>query len=1214
MPTSGTQILTSCEGILMDSGGDGSYQNNTNGITTIVPDGASTITLTFLSFSFELDYDYLYIYDGPDISSPLIGQYTGTGLPNGGTITSTYGSITLRQYTDGGVIAAGFELNWVCNYPTSPPVVNFTASPTTSCTGIIQFTDLTTNGPQTWLWDFGDGQASNLQNPVHTYTTSDTFTVTLFSTNIIGADELIMTDYIIINLPVSPTATGDARCDSGQVTLFASGSGTLNWYDQASGGNLVNTGTSWIIPNLPASTTYYVENEVEQPSQYVGETNSTSNGGYFTASNEHYLIFDCFTPLQIVSVEVNAQTAGNRTIELRTSTGTVLQSATINIPVGVSRITLNFDVPVANNLRLAGPGSPYLWRNSSGSSYPYQIPGFLSIKNNSAGNLNYYYYFYDWEVRERSCISARTPVTATINYPPALNMSSTDESFPGANDGTATVMPTGGSAPYSYLWDANASNQTIQTATNLATGTYYVTIIDANSCTETDSVFVDIGSFPLSVTITKTNVNCYGGCVGTANVSASGGATPYAYLWSSGGTDATISGLCAGTYTVTVTDANSNTATDAVTITQPSELIVVMSSTDVTCYGYCDGSITAAPSGGTPPYTWVWSPPNYSTLTVTGLCQGSDRLVGVWDNNGCYETGYGSVSGPYEIEVLTTTTDVTCFSYCNGSATATPTGGISPYTYSWSQGSNTQTINGLCFGSFIVTVTDNNSCTAIDSVTVYEPAALIVTVMGTDLSCYNSQDGSAGVTVTGGISTYFYLWDNSETTEDIADIAAGVYTVTVTDANGCVVTAEITIGEPGEIILSISGTDANCMTANGQATVSIVSGGISPFTYLWNDPGSQTTVTATGLAAGIYEVTVTDANGCTSVASVTIDNIGGLTATIISSADVLCNGACIGNATAGASGGTPPYIYSWDDPANQTTGAASNLCAGFFTVTVTDNAGCIVFTSIEITEPTALTYSVTGTDESCNGCSDGSADLTVTGGTTPYSYLWSNGASSQDISGLTADTYSVTVTDANGCLFIDSVVINTVLYPPVADFFSSDTLTCIGSSILFIDISTNSPTSWYWTFEGGTPASSTIQHPLVVYNTQGSFSVSLTASNSDGADTATFIDYITISLPPVLNFTTTDESGEGAFDGSVTVNVSGGIAPYYYTWNTGAHTQTIDSLTAGTYSVVVSDANGCMVTAPVNVITMTGISNTMSNKNIFIYPNPSKGVLNIETA
>ena len=416
IPMYGTAMSDFCFGKLFDNGGNDNYSNNTNGSFIIMPSGASSIVLNFNSFNFEFDYDTLFIYDGEISMGSLIGAYTGSNLPNGGTIISTYGSITLVQQTDLAVTESGFELDWSCNYPNTPPAPDFIYSIEESCDGIIEFFDISMNAPDEWFWDFGDGNFSTEQNPVHVYNTNGIFDVSLISTNIFGSDTIIKSQIITINRPENPIVEDIAICNEGEATFYATASGTISWYADSLANNFLDTGNIFVSSFLIETTSFYAENTVESPTIHGGKLDNTGGGSIFTASVSHYLVFDCFNPLTLVSVKVYASGSSYRTIELRNANSTVLETATIFIPDGESRIQLNWEIPAGTNYQLAGPVSPLLYRNNNGLNYPYEIANLISIKHSSASSnpTGYYYFFYDWEVHEEDCYSPLSKVTAHI--------------------------------------------------------------------------------------------------------------------------------------------------------------------------------------------------------------------------------------------------------------------------------------------------------------------------------------------------------------------------------------------------------------------------------------------------------------------------------------------------------------------------------------------------------------------------------------------------------------------------------------------------------------------------------------------------------------------------------------------------------------------------------------------------------------------------------
>ncbi len=482
------QTQTSCAGQIFDTGGpNANYGDSETSTITIAPLGASTVTLTFTQFAMEAGFDYLYIYDGPSAASPLIGQYSGFGLPNGGTVSSTGSSITVVQTSDVFVTEAGFAFNWQCQLSNVAPTANFIASTTVSCSGVIQFTDLSLNGPTGWLWDFGDGNTSILQNPSYTYTTSGVYTVTLTATNGFGSSMDSIVSYITINIPSAPSSSNVSICPNTSASLVATGVDSLVWFATPTGGVPVYTGGSFTTPILTATTTYYVESDIYPALQYADPHDSTFGGGtIFNNNNYHDLIFNCYSPVKLVSVKVYAQGAGMRTITLIDENGIQINSVTVNIPDGPSRVTLDFDLPVGNNMELGCEGLVDLFRNNSGAMFPYTLAGLVSITGTNAGAPGYYYYFYDWELQEPPCVSARTPVTVDVANVIA------DYSFTVVGvTYTFTDLSTGS---LSWFWDfddGNTSPLQNPVHTYTANGTYNVVLI-VNDGTCSDTTFQTI--------------------------------------------------------------------------------------------------------------------------------------------------------------------------------------------------------------------------------------------------------------------------------------------------------------------------------------------------------------------------------------------------------------------------------------------------------------------------------------------------------------------------------------------------------------------------------------------------------------------------------------------------------------------------------------------------------------------------------------------------
>lgn len=419
MNTNNAQNITqtTCQGTLYDTGGAGNYGPNTDVRITIAPAGASNVTLNFTNFSFENDYDYLYVYDGATINSPLIGQYTGATLPNGGTITSSGSAITIRQTSDPAVEEAGFTVNWTCTIPNTPPNTDFEALSTSSCDGKVDFKDLSIPTPTSWLWDFGDGTSSTLQNPSHTYAANGAYTVKLKGTNTFGSNDEIKTSYVTINMPAAPTFVNpNPSVISGQTaTLNANASGSIVWYDNS--GTQIAIGNSYTTPPLVANTTYFAQSVVAAPIQTGGPADNTiGQGGYFNNPVRH-LKFDVLQNCTLSTVDVYAENSGTRYIEHRDQQGTVLNDTAIYLNQGQNTLTLNFPLTPGLQYELGvdpGTQNPGLYRNSSGANFPYNIGGLVSITGTDASAAAYYYFFYNWEVVGEDCRSAQSPITVNV--------------------------------------------------------------------------------------------------------------------------------------------------------------------------------------------------------------------------------------------------------------------------------------------------------------------------------------------------------------------------------------------------------------------------------------------------------------------------------------------------------------------------------------------------------------------------------------------------------------------------------------------------------------------------------------------------------------------------------------------------------------------------------------------------------------------------------
>jgi gliding motility-associated-like protein len=815
------------------------------------------------------------------------------------------------------------------------------------------------------------------------------------------------------------------------------------------------------------------------------------------------------------------------------------------------------------------PGYTYSWSPSGGNA--------ATASGLVAGN-------YTCTITDANGCTHITPVTINNSGGPTVTLSSSGNiSCNGGNNGTATVNATGGTGPYTYSW--SPSGGTSATASGLTTGTYTCIVTDANGCVQSQTVTITQPTI-LSATISQSNLSCSGGSNGSSTVVASGGTSAYSYSWSpSGGTAATASGLTAGSYTCTITDANGCVTTQSATITAPPALTVTPSQSNVSCNGSSSGSATVVVGGGTPSYSYSWAPSGGTAATENSLTSGNYTCT-ITDANGCITTQSFAITQPPVITATTSSSNATCGN-SNGSATVTPSGGISPYSYSWTvTGGTAQTDSNLPAGTYTCIITDANGCGLTSTVTVGTTAGPTVSVASQiPTSCNGGSNATATLSVTGGTGPFTYSWAPSGGNAITGTgLSAGTYTCTVTDANGCITTQQVTITQPTVVTGTTSSIDATCGNTNGSATAN-ASGGTPGYTYSWSPSGGNA-ATAPSLGAGIYNCTVTDANGCSTVLTVGVNNIGGPTVVLTSQVDNACNGGNNGSALVTASGGNPGYTYAWT-PSGGTAASATSLSAGNYQCTVTDASGCIQTQTVTITEPPAITASITSIDATC-GNNNGSSVVSASGGTGAFTYNWlPSGGTAATASGLSAGTYSCIITDANGCNYTAITTINSI-GSPVVTLQSQTNVSCFGGfngSATVNVTGGNGPYTYSWT-SGGTAAT---ESGLAM----GTYTCTITDANS-----CVVTQTVSITQPVALTYTSTDVDATcGNNNGSATLNVSGGTGPYTYTWSpSGGNAASATNLSAGNYSCLIIDANGCSSITNDTILSLGGPTVTLQSQ------------------
>ncbi|MES2515691.1 MAG: gliding motility-associated C-terminal domain-containing protein [Bacteroidota bacterium] len=761
-------------------------------------------------------------------------------------------------------------------------------------------------------------------------------------------------------------------------------------------------------------------------------------------------------------------------------------------------------------------------------------------------------------------VTLTDPAAITVN--PAISPATC-----GTNNGSINAVGASGVAPYTYNWlpPVTGSQTTNTVVTGLGAGIYTVIVTDANACSSTILIPLSNSNGPSGATITSTNVICNGQCNGAADISNPlAGTSPYVLSWINPVSASTvITNLCAGTYTAQIEDANNCLFFKSVTITEPQLIDDNEVFTSAACLGNCNGAIALNPSGGNGGYTYSWSPAAI-TGTITGLCPGVYTAT-VTDIMGCTLVASYSLPSLTTITSSTFATNNTCFGDCNGSILATNiAGGLPPYSFAWSDptGQSTAVANNLCNGTYSVTITDANGCFNVLPATVTSPSQVTFTPSVTEPNC-GACNGVAVVSPVGGIPAYNFLWSNAQTGNTASNLCAGVYDVRITDSNGCVSTSSVIVNNSTAITgETITFANVSCVGTPCDGTVTVTAiGGTLPISYHWIHDNSVTQ-TLTGLCAGTYFCNMTDANGCTRTASVVI----GATTTLTLTPQVTqssCSSST-GSITINVSGGSGTYTYNWLPAGN--TATLTNLAPGNYTLTVSDGT-CSQTQVYAINSVNGPIVNATQNNITCAGLCNGSISLTISGGNPAYTTLWSNGAGSTTLSGLCAGPYSYTVTDAAGCKAVQSfsLTTNTPIVFSVPDVDNPLCNNNCNGVITTIPSGGVLPYTYSWAVSSSTTS---VANGLCA----GNYSVTISDANGCPAQqTYTLTGPTSVSLTAVITDATCNSSSTGAID----LNVAGGTPGYTYTWtpNGTAFTQDLVNITAGTYSVVVIDANGCNV-------------------------------------
>jgi phosphoribosylcarboxyaminoimidazole (NCAIR) mutase len=1056
---------------------------------------------------------------------------------NAGTYTVTVTGANGCTATSSGTIS---------NIPTLP-TASIAPTANNNCTAPYNGALTLTSDGSTFAWS----NSETTQNL--TATNAGTYTVTVTAANGCTATS----SGTIANIPTLPTAsiapTANNNCTApynGALTLTSDGS-TFAWSNSETTQNLTATnagtytvtvtaangctatssGTIANTPTLPtASIAPTANNNCTAP--YNGALTLTSDGSTFAWSNSE------------TTQNLTATNAGTYTVTVTGANGcsTVASGTIANTPtLPTASIT-----PTANNnctapyngaLTLTSDGSTFAWSNSettqnltatNAGTYTVTVTGANGCTATSSGTIS------------------NTPTLPTASITPTANNNCT-----APYNGALTLTSNGST----FAWSNSETTQNL-TATNA--GTYTVTVTGANGCsTVASGTIANTPTLPIVTLSTPTdNTNCVAPYNGSLSVTAPTG-VGVGYLWTGGSTNATLSAANAGTYTVTVTAANGCTATSSDTISNTPTLPTasIAPTANNNCTAPYNGALTLTSNGS----TFAWS--NSETTQNLTATNAGTYTVTVTGANGCSTVASGTISNTPILPTasIAPTANNNCTAPYNGALTLTSNGS----TFAWSNSETTQNLTATNAGTYTVTVTGANGCSTVASGTIANTPTLPIVTLSTPTdnnNCVAPYNGSLSVTTPTGVGVG-YLWTGGSTNATLSAANGGTYSVTVTAANGCTATSSGTIANiPTLPTASIAPTANNNCTAPYNGALTLSSDGS---TFAWSN--SETTQNLTATNAGTYTVTVTGANGCSTVASSTIANIPTLpTASIAPTANNNCTAPYNGALTLTSDGST----FAWSN--SETTQNLTATNAGTYTVTVTGANGCSTVASGTITNtPILPTASIAPTaNNNCTAPYNGALTLTSDGST----FAWSNSETTQNLTATNAGTYTVTVTGANGCTATSSGTIANIPTLPIVTLSTpTDNTNCVApyNGSLSVTAPTGVGVGYLWT-GGSTNATLSAANG-------GTYSVTVTAANGCTATSSgTIADSFalpTATLSSANNLDCTNTSSILTAGGGISYNFGSGFSA----------TNTSSINTPNTYTVTVTAANGCTDTETVNV-------------------------------
>ncbi len=813
-------------------------------------------------------------------------------------------------------------------------------------------------------------------------------------------------------------------------------------------------------------------------------------------------------------------------------------------------------------------GSIVITATGGTSPYEYSLNGSLYQSDNSFTGL----VAGTYSIVVKDANGCTTSFSKTVGTPSPIAGSISlisPISCNGDSDGALSVSASGGSGTLTYLWSTGASTSAIS---GLSANNYSVTITDQNNCFKVLNYVLNEPGLLTIVTESVKDVSCNGGSDAAIDVSITGGTLPYFYSWSEGSTSQDLTGLAVNDYTLSVTDNRGCKTLQTFSISEPEPLdATIQLAKNISCFEGNDGQIVLEAAGGITPYEFSkdggasWQSETFVNLTANAY------TFDVRDANGCTQSISTILTEPTSITIAINNVQNTTCGNPIGGAESVVTGGVAPYQYSWKNASNTEvstasSMANVYSGIYTIYITDDNGCTKSEVVVISNTNGADISIIGITASqCYSSSDGQATVVINSGVGPFSTLWSNGETTNTATNLTRGNHQVTVTDGNDCETIATVNIPSPLALDYSVITTQSpSCF---GEADVSITinaSGGTGPYNYLW-DTGTVGN-SLSGVLAGVYQVTITDDHNCSTTETIVIPETPVLSYSLITEIKPTCIGNSDGILEITGQGGTAPYSYDWG--VFGASARVENLNKGIYPVTITDINGCTTLAEVTLNDPEPINLAIiTLQQPSCVGQSNGFIEITGTGGTSPYSYLWQNGVTGNQLTNVSAGIYQVTITDNNGCSDIKSVTLNEPT-PLILNIIETSSPSCYGFDNGSIEVEAVGGTRpYFFNWSNGTTGATL--NDL----TAGSYMVNLQDNN--GCTTSITIDLsepepITLNVTELVLPTCYDTT-----DGEIAVEVQGGTAPYSYSWNTGVSTPQISNIGQGDYQFTVTDTNNC---------------------------------------